>query len=298
MKHKLLIAFFTGIISITNAQQLQTSSLYDMQGTLNNPSMAGMQQNNIIGVSYRSQWAGISGSPKTATIFGSFNMPRQAIGIGGYVYSDKTGPTSRTGLELSLAKHIVMGDKGIFSMGIETRLQQYSLDKAKLIATLGSDPVLGSSDNRFKYDAGFGVSYTGKKLQLGASVSQLVQSKLNFYSGNLTTSEEARLYRHYYLHGQYNWKVDDVTVITPNVLFTYLPNAPLNYQVGARFEHYKMFWWGVGYRSHQSFMVQAGVNINKKFTLGYAYDDYINPVSNFDNGANAHEVLLRFNLVK
>ncbi|MEY2916811.1 MAG: hypothetical protein RIS73_525, partial [Bacteroidota bacterium] len=171
MKHKLLIAFFTGIISITNAQQLQTSSLYDMQGTLNNPSMAGMQQNSIIGVSYRSQWAGISGSPKTATIFGSFNMPRQAIGIGGYVYSDKTGPTSRTGLELSLAKHIVMGDKGIFSMGIETRLQQYSLDKAKLIATLGSDPVLGSSDNRFKYDAGFGVSYSGKKLQLGASVS-------------------------------------------------------------------------------------------------------------------------------
>lgn len=298
MKHKILIVIFAGLVSITNAQQLQTSSMYDLQGILHNPSMAGMLENNVIGVSYRSQWNGISGSPKTATVFGSFKLPKQTIGVGGYVYNDKTGPTSRTGIQLSLAKHIVMDEKGTISLGLETRLQQYSLDKAKLSATLGNDPVLGTSDNRFKYDAGFGISYTGKKLQIGASVSQLVQSKLDFYSGNLTTNEEARLYRHYYFHGAYNWKIDGVTVITPNALLVYLPNAPINFQCGARVEHNKTFWWGLGYRANQSFMLNAGVNINKKFTLGYGYDDYINPVSNFDNGASAHEVLIRYNFVK
>ena len=137
-----------------------------------------------------------------------------------------------------------------------------------------------------------------KRVQIGASVSQLVQSKLNFYSGNLTRSEEARLYRHYYLHGLYNWYVDGTTVITPNVLFIYLPNAPLDYQVGARVEFQDLFWFGGGYRSHQSFMLSAGIHIGKKLTLGYAYDNYIAPISKFDNGADAHEVLLRYTFSK
>ncbi|MEP6673747.1 MAG: type IX secretion system membrane protein PorP/SprF [Ferruginibacter sp.] len=297
MKH-IITAFFIGLVSIVNAQQLQTSSMYDMQGILHNPSTAGVYENNFIGITYRSQWSGISGSPKTSTVFGSFNLPKQQIGIGGYLYQDITGPTSRTGLDLSLAKHIVMANKGILSLGIETRLEQYALDKGKLAATLGNDPVLGGSDNRFKYDAGFGISYTGKKVEAGVSVSQLVQSKLNFYSGNLTRSEEGMLYRHYYAHAAYHWDVDGVTTITPNALLIYLPNAPASFQAGARVEHNKIFWWGVGYRLHQSYMLSAGVNINKKLTIGYAYDDYINPISNFDNGSSAHEILIRYNFVK
>ncbi|MEO7306597.1 MAG: PorP/SprF family type IX secretion system membrane protein [Ferruginibacter sp.] len=297
MKHKILTALFIASVLITNAQQLQTSSMYDLQGIIHNPSVAGTQESNMLGVSYRSQWTSISGSPKTATVFGSFDMPKFGIGVGGTIYQDKTGPTSRTGISLSLAKHIV-GNKGIFSIGIENRLQQYSLDKAKLTESLGSDPVLGATDNRFKYDAGFGLSYTSKKFHLGASVSQLVQSKLNFYSGNLTRDEEARLYRHYYFQGHYNWYVDSFTVITPNALFIYLPNAPFTYQFGVRVEFNKLFWFGGGYRSHQSYMLSAGLHLGKKITIGYAYDNYITPISNFDNGANAHEVLLRFNFAK
>ena len=298
MKHKILSAIFTVMVSVSNAQQLQTSSMYDLQGVIHNPSIAGTQENNMLGVAYRSQWSGFSGAPRTATIFGSFNVPQFGMGIGGNIFQDKTGPTSRTGLSLSLAKHIRGNNGGVFSIGIESRLQQYALDKGKLTESLGNDPVLGASDNRFKYDAGFGISYTNKKVQIGASVSQLVQSKLNFYSGNLTRDEEARLYRHYYFHALYNWYVDDNTIITPNVLFIYLPNAPLNYQVGARVEFNKLFWFGGGYRSHQSYMLSAGLHLGKVITIGYAYDQYVTPISTFDNGASAHEVLLRYNFRK
>ena len=297
MKNKILMIILTGFVSVTNAQQLQTSSMYDMQGILHNPSMAGVQENNIIGVSYRSQWSGISGSPKTATVFGSFDLPKQKMGIGGYIYNDETGPTSRKGIVLSLAKHIT-GNKGTFSIGIESKIQQYTLDKTKLTETLGADPVLAGADNRFKYDAGFGMSYTGKALQLGASVSQLIQSKLGFYKGNMATTEEARLYRHFYFDGLYHWNVDDVTVITPSVLLIYLPNAPASFQVGTRVEHNKLFWWGIGYRVKQSYMLSAGLHIHKKITLGYAYDDYIDPISHFDKGYSAHEILIRYNFVK
>jgi type IX secretion system PorP/SprF family membrane protein len=302
MKKYIFTAVLLTSAVTTYAQQLQTSSMYDMQGLLHNPSLAGVQQDDnikaVIGTSYRQQWSGISGAPQTVTVFGSFQLPKQKIGIGGYMYNDQTGPTSRTGIQLSLAKHIVFNDGGIFSLGIESRFQQYAIDRAKLSQSIANDPVLGTSDNRFKYDAGFGMSYSNKQWQLGASVSQLVQSKLDFYSGNLTRTEEARLYRHYYFHGKYNWNVDGTTTITPNLMVIYLPNAPTEVVGGARVEHNQLLWWGLGYRSTQSWILSAGLHIKQKFTLGYSYDIYRNPVGLFNGGSNAHEFLLRYNFIK
>src|SRR5258705_1550056 len=265
MKKFSLIFTMLGLVATVNAQQLQTSSLYDLQGMFHNPAMAGMTEKGLIGVTYRTQWSSISGSPKTATVFGSIALPQHNIGLGAYIYNDKTGPTSRTGIAVSFAKHIPLANDAKFSLGIEARGLQYSIDVSKLQATLGNDPVLGSGSNKFKFDAGFGIAYAGKKLEIGASVSQLVQSKLGYYAGNLTPSEEGRLYRHYYLHGSYKWNVDETAVITPNFLMIYLPNAPTEFQVGARVEHNEIFWWGLGYRVNQSFILSAGVNINKKF---------------------------------
>ncbi len=298
MKRYIVTVLLISAAVSVKAQQLQTSSMYDLQGVIHNPSTAGVYMRGMVGATYRSQWSGLSGSPKTATVFGSFELPEQKIGLGGYVYNDKTGPTSRTGLSLQFAKHIPLANEARFSVGLEARGLQYSIDRAKLSGTLGSDPALGTSDNKFKFDAGFGISYTGKKLQLGASVAQLVQSKLDYYTGNLSTTEEARLYRHYYFHGSYKWNVDGQTNITPNFLFIYLPNAPLEFQGGIRVEHSEVFWWGLALRARQSFILSAGVNLNKKFTIGYSFDIYKNPVSVFDNGSNAHEVLLRYNIFK
>jgi Uri superfamily endonuclease len=96
------------------------------------------------------------------------------------------------------------------------------------------------------------------------SVSQLIQSELNFYSGSLSRTEEARLYRHFYLQGSYQWKVDAKTTITPNFPVIYLPNAPLEIQAGARVEHRELFWWGLSLRARQSWMLSAGVKVQKK----------------------------------
>ncbi|MFM2337311.1 MAG: hypothetical protein RL115_504 [Bacteroidota bacterium] len=297
MKHFILIITTLGFLHTANSQQLQTSSLYDMQGIIHNPSTAGVK-GGMVGASYRTQWSGISGAPKTATVFGSTELTDLKIGLGGYLYTDKTGPTARTGLQLAFAKHIATGNNGKFSLGIEAKGQQYSLDRAKLTATLGSDPAIGTSENRFVFDAGFGISYTNDKLQVGASVSHLIQSKLNFYTGNLSRNEEARLYRHYVFHGSYKWTVDESTSLTPHVMVMYLPNAPTEVNAGIRVEHKETFWWGLGFRARQSALLSAGVHLNKKFTLGYAFDIYQTPLSVYDAGANAHELLLRYNFKK
>lgn len=306
MKQYIFILLFSLAATSVSAQQLATSSMYDLQGTFNNPSVAGVQKHGVIGASYRTMWSGIDGGPQTATIFGSAYIPSVKLGIGGYIYSDVTGPTKRIGLQMAYAYHIPLKNDGDFSLGIEGRFQQFSFDRAKLYASLGNDPVLGSASNKFTGDAGFGMSYTNKKFQVGASVSQLIQSNMDFYKLNTGGSAaslpqrtaEAKLYRHYYLHSYYKLDIDGTTTITPNVLFTYLPNAPLDFQGGVRLEFNELFWWGLSLRASQSWMISAGVHINKVFTVGYSFDIYSTPLSVYDRGSNAHEILLRYDFLK
>jgi type IX secretion system PorP/SprF family membrane protein len=281
------------------AQQLQTSSVYELQGVLYNPANAGVSKNNFAGVSYRTQWSSISDAPKTGTVFGSFAVPKYKMGISGYLYNDKTGPTSRTGIQISVAKHIKFDNGANLSLGIATTFQQMSINRNKLIDILGaSDPAVANADNSFNFDAGFGISYNTERLQLGASVAQLLESKLDFYKGNLNRSQEAKLYRHYYLHGKYTIDLDDQTTITPNLLWIYLPNAPSEFQIGATVEHFNLFWWGVGLRSKSDVMLSAGIRIQKKFSIGYCFDIYNTPISGYQAGANGHEVALKYEFIK
>jgi type IX secretion system PorP/SprF family membrane protein len=297
MKNNIIIILLIAISFNANSQQLQTSSLYDIQGVLHNASTAGVSKNNFVGLTYKTQWQGISGKPTTATVFGSFKLPKQKLGIGGYLYNDVTGPTSRTGIQISVAKHIPLDNGGTLSFGIENRLQQFSLNRSKLPSLIG-DPAVAGKENAMKYDAGLGASYTSDVFQIGIGASQLIQSKLDFYSGNLTRSQEGRLYRHFYVHSLYNWKTDGETVITPNVMFIYLPNAPLEVQGGVRVEHNNMFWYGISARAKQSVLLSAGVRLNKKFLVGYAFDIYRTPLSIFDGGSTGHEFVLRYDFVK
>ena len=295
---KILAILLLAISSSVWSQQLMTSSLYDLQGNLHNPAVAGVAKQTTVGASYRSMWSGIAGSPVTALVYGSTFLEKANIGVGAYLYSDVTGPTSRRGIQTSYAYHIPTNNGGTFSVGLEARFQQFAIDKAMLIDALGNDPVMGGAANRFKGDAGLGLAYTTKKWQLGMSVSQLIQSALNFYSGSLSRTEEARLYRHFYLHGSYQWKVDANTTVTPNFLVIYLPNAPTELQAGARVEHREVFWWGLSLRARQSWMLSAGVKVQKKLMLGYSFDIYSSPLSVFDKGPNAHEVVLRYQFLK
>ena len=300
MKRLIYSFLFLIIVIKVSSQQLTTSSLYDLQGSLHNPAMAGIQKHGMIGGSFRTMWSGISGGPETQFVFGSTYLQKSKIGLGAYLYNDKTGPTKRTGLQMAYAYHIETGNEATFSVGLEARLQQFSFDKLKLQEILGSnDPVLGgSTDTKFKGDAGFGIVYTGKKLQLGISVSQLIQSSLDFYSGNLNRMQEGRLYRHFYFHGNYKWTIDENTIITPNYLFIYLPNAPLEFQGGARVEYKEQLFWGIALRARQSWMLSAGVHIHKKFIIGYAFDIFRTPLSVYDKGGNSHEVMLRYDFIK
>ena len=291
----LIILVFAGVSSV-EAQQLQTSVFYEMQATIHNPSFAGIAEHDFVGVNYRTQWAGINGGPKTGTIFGSFALPKQKLGISGYVYNDKTGPTSRTGLSVSVAKHINLADGAKLSFGIENRFQQFMIDQNKLTEYLGADPAIGNSNKSVKYNAGFGMSYTSKRLQLGVSVAQLLESRLDNYTGVLTRSQDARLYRHFYANGSYKINLDETVSMIPNFMVIYFPNAPTEFNLGTRFKYADICWLGLGSSLTGNVSFSFGLNVAKNLSVDYAFDVYNNPSDNFN--VNAHEFMLKYQLKK
>lgn len=281
-----------------SAQQLNTSSFSKLYSMLHNPATVGSSKHAFVGATFKTQWSGMPGSPRTGLVYGQGYLPAAKIGLGGYLYHDVTGPTARTGLQTAYAYHIPLQEESSLSFGIEARLVQLGFDRAKLQAELrGLDPVALNAGNRIKADAGFGLSYTSPLWQIGASVSQLVQSKFNLYEVVGTTSAQSRLYRHWYLHGAYKWKLDEETTLTPNALFIYLPNAPLEIQSGIRFSHHDLFWGGMHWRARQGWMISAGVKLKERLSVGYSFDLYSSPLSIYDNGWPGHELLLHYDFL-
>jgi type IX secretion system PorP/SprF family membrane protein len=196
---------------------------------------------------------------------------------------------------MAYAYYVPLTEERRVSFGFEGRLQQIGFDRARLQAGLGGlDPVALNQNNCLKGDAGFGAAYTSPTLQVGASVSQLVQSKYKLYEVYGTSLEQSRLYRHFYLHGAYTWRSDDATQIIPNALFTYLPNAPVEVQTGVRVIHNELLWYGLGWRARQGWMISAGMKLKQKFSIGYSFDIYRSPLSVYEKGSPGHELLLHY----
>lgn len=298
MRKLLLTLTFIGALFTAKSQQLHFMSQYLQHNSMYNPAAAGMTKKNMVGVSYRSMWSSFPGNPKTYMIYGDFELKKLKAGIGTYIYRDETGPTSRTGIQLAYSYHIkARNDKSRFGIGLELRGLQYAIDKNKLSASLGSDPVLGSAENKFAVDAGAGLYWTNDKLTAGVAVSQLIQSKLKL-ADVPNAKEGGKLYRHYNFTANYRLQTGDDIFLIPNAMIRVIENSPSEYDFGARLEYQDKVWWGLNWRVRQFWSLQAGVKILQRVRASYSYDYYVSPIGVFTSGSGAHEVGLQFEFGK
>ena len=278
------------------AQQIFKISQFTQHNFLYNPAAAGANDVASVGATYRKMWSGIDGGPQTVLLFADKYFDKKKVGVGIFLYDDKTGPTSRTGGELNVSYSVKLGsDEKRLMFGLAGEFLQYKIDRSALDHQ--DDPLVATgSGTSFKGDAGAGIYLKTPTLNLGISAKQLIQPKLDFLKGN--TNPQGKLYTHYFFMGSYNWKVDEDNVVVPNALLKYQPNAPADFEAGVRLEHRDMLWIGFSYHYKQSYSAFAGVKIARKLSIGYAYDQYSTPLSIFDKGGDAHEIMLRYFFVK
>lgn len=284
----LFVSIFMG--SMLQAQQLPQLSQFMLNDFAVNPAIAGMNDYYQIKTSVRNQWVGIEDAPKT-TLLSIYGKSSDHVGLGGSVFNDQVGPTSRAGASLTYAYHLNFTDEVKMSMALSGGFTQFKIDKVGW-NTFHADDLLmdGAEAVNLVPDATFGLNiYEEDKWYLGIAVPQLLNSKLTLidedFVNNISVDMDGSLSRHIYVMGMYNLEIDHYWDLQPSVLFKTVSNQN-QIDMGLKTIYSDKFWMGMDYRTNGDISALLGFIIQEKFMIGYSYDIPNPDISQYTSGSH------------
>lgn len=296
-----------------DAQQVHQLTQYTLNNFAFNPAVVGSDVNHIVTkASFRRQWwGGFDGQEPTTLLFSAHANfgEKKKVGLGAMVFADKTGPTSRVGINAAYAYHIPLkgyNSKDHISLGISGTLMQYAIDFNELIFIDGGDVAGMDAANQRSItgDINFGAYAYGKRYWVGFSALQLVQSQLTFDDISVNIDEETvKLSRHYYLGGGYQFKVDEKIRLEPTALLKYVAAVPLSFELNIKASYIKRknsfkeaYWVGLGYRHQDAFSLLLGVDLDNGLNVAYSYDLISSNIQKVSNGS--HEITIGYDIFR
>lgn len=285
----LIISMLCCLLSI-KAQQLPIYSQHMFNKFLFNPAFAGTQDYYEVIANYRYQWVGIVDAPRTYIL--SVNGPHKTknIGLGGTIFADVVGPTSRTAINLAYSYHLDISSKLKLSLGLAGGAMQYRVDGQKVFLLHENDNVLTSSvESVILPDFSMGTYLYGKRFYLGISVPQFMQNRIGIY--DVSTQTLSKLSTHYFIQTGYRLEVSSDFEIEPAVLVKYVFPVDIQYEIGTKFIYQSHYWLGFNIRTQDAVSLMVGMKSNsEKVFMGYAYDITTTNLQNYSSGT--HELML------
>jgi len=292
------------------AQQQAQYSQYMNNNYLLNPGATGVEDYIDVKFSYRTQWVGLEGAPRTyyASISSSLGKWRSTSkrtlrdrlrpfhAVGGLVYNDVTGPTSRTSVYGSYAYNAVLTRSIRVALGVSVGMQQFAVDGQQL-RFFDPTTVAASAASRV-FDTSAGLWVYSPDFYFGVAGAQLFGNKLDFSYGPNQLDAGApgnALRRHYFVTGGVRLPLDEDWSVVPSVLVKAVAPAPLSVDINAKLKYKDLLWVGASWRAFDSVVGMVGVSY-EQFTLGYSYDTGLSQLAGYHNGS--HEVLLGLRLKK
>jgi len=124
-------------ISQAYAQQNIQFTQYAFNGLSLNPAYASYKEELTASMSYRTQWLGFDGAPKTGTLSldGLTNFQTKKVGLGITLTNDRLGPESITSIYANYAYRLQLDaeDTKRLSFGLAVGLTQYAIDESKFV---------------------------------------------------------------------------------------------------------------------------------------------------------------------
>lgn len=295
MRFILVITGFLVISVAASAQQIEQFTQQSFGHFQFNPAATGKYKDGMVMFKYRKQWAGAFNGqePSTQILRYQTRVPKfKNVGLGASIINDKTGPTSRTALELSYAYRLKFKENGSnLCFGLSGVLMQYRIDFDQL-TTLEDDPTLPGAvadNNKIGGDLNAGVYVYDKKYFLGLSVANLFKNNLIFNNDTVGI----QLARHYYVIAGYEYNLVDKLELEPSILIKMVEAAPAQFDLNLRLIYDKDYWVGLNYRTSDAISIYAGFSYKKQWHIGYGYD-----ISISDIPGGSHELLLAYSFGK
>lgn len=289
MKKLILIMLLFGSSLASKAQQLPQYSQYLLNRYVINPASAGIDNYFVGQTNYRSQWEGIQDAPRTYILSANGPLKHEKMGIGGYIFTDITGPTRRNGFSLSYAYHVQINNEVNLSMAVNGGILQYSVDGSEITFEDETDQLRTTLQERSLFpDAGFSLYLYADNYYFGASAPQLIRNELDFEGA--ISDPSGRLVNHYFITGGYSHTLNRDFELEPNFMLKYVKPLPLQYEFTLRSIYQEKAWLGLSYRQNDAFVLMAGYTLQGNLSLGYSYDIIQSDIKNYSTGT--HEIML------
>jgi type IX secretion system PorP/SprF family membrane protein len=221
------------------------------------------------------------------------------MGVGGYLFSDVSGPTRRVGFTGSYAYHIKLSEKIKISLSLSAGVMQFAVDASKLTLENTSDYVFASGyESRVVPDLGTSFLLYGLPKEngtgnwwLGGYVPQVFPAKLKLFE---VPAPKGTLATHIYATGGYKLFITDEFAAEPSFMIKMVSPAPVQIDGGLRIIYKNKIWVGGTYRTKDAMSAMVGYTYKDNLTFGYSYDITTSNLKNYSNGSHELMIGLRF----
>jgi type IX secretion system PorP/SprF family membrane protein len=269
-------------------------SQYLQNGLLINPAYAGSRDVLSLFSSYRRQWEGIPGSPKSETIsiHSLLKNDRVGLGLSGQFFQYASGTSNLTSVYADYAYHLRMG-KGKLSLGLKAGFDMSKTDYSQLRLVNGNqaDPAFKSEETYTLPNVGAGVYYYGTKFFLGAAVPQFLSYIASGGKPGFNSFTDFNVY------------ISAGGLVTFSRAFKFKPSVFVDYPVqdgknmridlNGNFIINDFLWLGGSWRTTEE--VAVGIvqfQLNPQIMFGYSYDYPVGRMNTYSKGS--HEIVLRY----
>lgn len=295
MKKKISFLIVSISLSVTSiAQQMPLSSLYNVNRYQAISAYAGYNGCFEGYLSHRAQWVGIQGAPQTSFLSAHTGIGRNH-GLGINLAYDQTHLISKFSGLLSYAYRIKLGSNSNLRLGLSAGIFQVAFDPSKAIVDDNSDDVVTSGrQSNMAFNNDFSAYFNFKKLEIGVSVPQILETKTQFDLTNGPTN--FGLKRHLLGYIGYDHHFSDKFSLQPSIMYRTFIKDFNQLDLNAQLTYKNFISVGVGYRTSNSLLARLNVNIKNKFTVAYVYEMAGSKLRNFSSGS--HEVMIGLKFCK
>jgi type IX secretion system PorP/SprF family membrane protein len=275
------------------AQHSPITSQYLFNGLLINPAYAGSRDALATTLSYRHQWAGFEGAPKTtiATLHAPINKKKIALGM--TVFDDQIGVTRETGVFSNYAYRIPVGSRAKLSLGLgfgmsflQANWDQLQLQDDNDIEFLASDRTRA----RPNFSAGI-YYYEREKLFVGLSVPFLLAHAYNDDLDTWAIDNDTKNYEPM-LSAGYLYEINREFKLKPSLLVRYDRNSLMQMDISTNLIIKDKVWAGISYRTNDAIIAMLEMLATDQFRIGYSYDMSISDIAPYERGT--HELMLQY----
>lgn len=307
IKKTVLCLILLACIQQVSAQQDVQLTQYIFNGLQINPAYAGYKEDIYIQSSYRSQWEGVKGAPRTFSVSADGAVNNGNVGLGAVITNDQIGAQSTLSAYANYAYRLRIGDDEIsrLSFGLALGMMQLGLDGAKLQEINPGDAAVPiSSQTTILPDARFGAYYSSARYFAGFSATNLIANyAVKRYNDNILVPQP-----HFYLTAGAIFPLNDDFQIKPIILLKDDVKGPTSLDLNAFFLIKERVWVGGFYRTsvelykknnlQSDLPKQSALGVilelfaTDNLRIGYSFDYSLDKLRSYNSGS--HELSVGF----